>query len=328
LKLQASMLDEVSNAIIVVDKKSIVSYWNKQAEVLYKFHKSEMVGHRNSGKIIAPASLSAANEAMRQLQYEGYWRGELTMQRKDGSTFIALVSNRALLDEKGDFAGFIGVSTDITELKRIQNTLESSVHEKEVLLKEIHHRVKNNMQIISSLLHLQALQSEDPLINEVLVESQSRVRSMSMVHEKLYKSVDLSKVSLADYINELAEELLHTWTGTKLQVNRHFNLNNIELSIEQAIPCGLLLNELISNAIKHGFNRHEAGNLYIRLYNENSHVCIEVANDGTKLPETFDFKQTETLGTQLIDSLTEQLMGTIVFERDPITKFTVKFPNE
>lgn len=328
LKLQASMLDEVSNAIIVVDKNNNVSYWNKQAEVLYKFHKSEMVGHRNSGKIFAQDSLSMANEAMRKLQYEGFWRGEMTMQRKDGSTFIALVSNRALLDENGDFTGYIGVSTDITELKRIQNTLESSVHEKEVLLKEIHHRVKNNMQIISSLLHLQALQSDDALINEVLVESQSHVRTMSMVHEKLYKSVDLSKVSLADYTNELAEELLHTWTGTKLQVNRHFNLDNIELSIEQAIPCGLLLNELISNAVKHGFNRHNSGNLYIRLYSENGHVCIEVANDGSKLPESFNLKQTESLGTQLIDSLTEQLMGSIIFESEPITKFTVKFPYE
>lgn len=322
--LQASVLDQMQNAIVVLDKDRKVIYWNDSAERLYQYTAKEMMGNRVA-HLTHPQDLKTARDAASSLKDQGHWQGEVRLLRKDGSCFPALVSNRILLSAENEVIGFVGVVTDISFQKKIQNELEESLNEKEVLLKEIHHRVKNNMQVISSLLFLQSMQTEDKLIQEILIESQNRVRSMSMVHEKLYRSTNLSRIAFDDYIRELTSDQMNTWVGKDSVIQKHFDLDYVEIDIDKAIPCGLLVNELISNAMKHGFRNQLSGNIWLTLHKDNGNVIISVANDGNNLPESFTLEHTETLGMQLIDSLTRQLEGTLVFDTAPHTLFRLEF---
>jgi PAS domain S-box-containing protein len=326
LHLQSSILDQVQNAVIVLDQNSKIMFWNTYAEEIYQYTADEMIGSSRVLRLVHPSCRQKYTEAMRELVSSGTWSGELIMQRKNGGRFIALVSNRVLLNYDGEVIGYIGVITDISLQKEIQAELENSLKEKEVLLKEIHHRVKNNMQIISSLLFLQSMQSDDKLIQDILIESQNRVRSMSMVHEKLYRSHNLSKIQFDDYIEELTWDLMNTWVGNNKVISKEFNLESVQLDIDKAIPCGLLLNELISNALKHGLKNMDTGIIQISLKKSGNRYYIVIANDGNRLPENFSLDQNETLGMQLIGSLTRQLNGDLTYEREPRTTFRLTFP--
>jgi PAS domain S-box-containing protein len=326
LHLQSSILDQVQNAVIVLDQDSRIMFWNSYAEEVYQYTAEEMIGSSRVLRLVHASCREMYNDAMHELVRNGTWNGEMIMQRKDGGRFIALVSNRVLLNYEGEVIGYIGVSTDISMQKDIQAELENSLKEKEVLLKEIHHRVKNNMQIISSLLFLQSMQSDDKLIQDLLIESQNRVRSMSMVHEKLYRSHNLSRIQFDDYIEELTWDLMNTWVGNNKVISKEFELESVQLDIDKAIPCGLLLNELISNALKHGLKGMETGSIRISLKQAAGKYHILIANDGNRLPENFSLDQSETLGMQLIGSLTRQLNGNLTFDREPKTTFCLTFP--
>ncbi|MCC5925945.1 MAG: PAS domain-containing protein [Bacteroidetes bacterium] len=322
--LHASVLDQIQNGVVVLDKNQKVMYWNDAAERLYQYTAKEMMGNK-AGKLTYHEDSHIANAAVKAMIETGQWEGEIRLERKDGTCFPALVSNRKLLGDDEEVIGYIGVSTDISYLKKIQDELEESLSEKEVLLKEIHHRVKNNMQVISSLLFLQSMQTDDKLIQDILIESQNRVRSMSMVHEKLYRSTNLSRIAFDDYIIELTGDQMNTWLGKDSVVQKHFDVDYVEIDIDKAIPCGLLVNELISNAVKHGLKHQPSGNLWLSLHKNDGKVRITVGNDGNKLPEGFTLEHTDTLGMQLIDSLTRQLDGTLKYSRDPHTLFELEF---
>lgn len=323
--LQTTILEQVQDAVVVFDKNRKVIYWNPFAEKLYQYRNHEMLGTRKFSELYHPADAPVARKAIQTVMQEGFWKGEIQMIRKDGSVFTALVSNRLLLNREDEVIGYVEVSTDITHHKKTQNELEISLREKEVLLKEIHHRVKNNMQIISSLLHLQSMQYNDTIIQEALIESQNRVRSMSMVHEKLYRSTNLSRIAFDDYIRELTHELMDTWVGTNTVINNHYEMEAVEIDIDKAIPCGLLVNELISNALKHGLKDQSSGLLVIKLQRRDAEIILTVENNGAPLPENFNIDKTDTLGMQLIASLTQQLIGEISYKTKPHTIFELRF---
>ena len=322
--LHASVLDQIQNGVIVLNKDQKVIYWNDAAERLYQYTAQEMMG-KKAAKLTYPEDAAIGKAAVKYMIDTGQWEGEIRLMRKDGTHFPALVSNRILLGEDKEIIGYVGVSTDISYQKRIQDELQESVNEKEVLLKEIHHRVKNNMQVISSLLFLQSMQTDDKLIQDILIESQNRVRSMSMVHEKLYRSTNLSRIAFDDYIIELTGDQMNTWLGKDSIIQKHFDVDYVEIDIDKAIPCGLLINELISNAVKHGLKNQSTGNLWLSLHKNDGTVRITVGNDGNLLPKNFTLDHTETLGMQLIDSLTRQLDGTLTFQREPHTLFELEF---
>lgn len=319
-----SVLDQIQNGVVILDNNQRVIYWNDAAERLYQYTAREMMG-KKAAKLTYSEDAAIAKIAVKSMIEEGQWEGEIRLARKDGTYFPALVSNRILLDQNKEVIGYVGVSTDISYQKKIQRELQESLTEKEVLLKEIHHRVKNNMQVISSLLFLQSMQTEDKLIQDILIESQNRVRSMSMVHEKLYRSTNLSRIAFDDYIRELTADQMNTWLGRDSVIQKHFDVDYVEIDIDKAIPCGLLVNELISNAVKHGLKHQSSGNLWLSLHKNEGTVRITVANDGNKLPENFTLEHTETLGMQLIDSLTRQLDGKLEFKTDPHTVFELEF---
>ena len=215
----------------------------------------------------------------------------------------------------------------ILERQRAEEQLIASLQEKEMLLQEIHHRVKNNLQVISSLLSLQASYIESEEIQEIFKDSQHRVRSMALVHEKLYRSEDLARIDLAEYIRNLATFLFGSYRTTSGRITLEVQADDVFLGIDAAVPCGLMLNELISNALKHAFPDGRSGQLRVELRrNAVRQVSLTVRDNGVGLPPGFNLLETDSLGMQLVGTLADQLNGTLEIHSQGGTEFIITFP--
>jgi len=216
---------------------------------------------------------------------------------------------------------------EITERKRAEEQLKISLTEKEVLLKEVHHRVKNNLQVISSLLHLQSKQTKDPAVLGMFLESQYRVRSMALVHERLYQSEDLSGVDAAEYFRDLASYLHRSYGATSSQVSLKVDVDPVSLGIDVAIPCGLIISELVSNALKHAFPDGRRGQVLVQLHlGQGSRCALVVGDDGIGLPQDLDLEATQSLGLHLVNRLVAQIEGSIDLDKVGGTTYTITFP--
>jgi two-component system, sensor histidine kinase PdtaS len=217
------------------------------------------------------------------------------------------------------------LARDVTERHRAEQQLRSSLREKEALLREVHHRVKNNLQIISSLLHMQAAESSDPQIQTVFQESQTRVRSMALVHERLYQSGDFSGINFRDYIPAVGKDLLFSYGRTDIALS--IDAEDIHLAIDSAIPCGLIINELISNCLKHAFPHGRRGTITMELHTlGEDKVRFVVRDDGVGFPPDKNLADIRSMGIALVQGLTQQLDGTIELQRMNGTAFTLEFP--
>ncbi len=214
---------------------------------------------------------------------------------------------------------------EITERKKAQEQINSSLQEKVVLLREIHHRVKNNLQVISSLLNLQSNYIEDKKSLEIFRESQTRVRSMALIHEKLYQSKDLNKIEFAEYIHSLTKDLFSSYNVDSEKIQLRTNLEGIYLEIDTAILCGLIINELISNSLKHAFPNGKGGIVELSLINKNNLYQLILKDNGVGFPPDVDFRNTESLGLQLVTTLTDQLGGKINLVCNGWTEFNIEF---
>ncbi len=214
---------------------------------------------------------------------------------------------------------------EVSQRKLVQEQINESLKEKIVLLREIHHRVKNNLQIVSSLLNLQAGYITDKKILEVFKESQTRIRSMALIHEKLYQSRDLDKINFSDYIDSLIKDLFRTYRSQLNNVKIRCESGQIFLEIDQAILCGLIINELISNSIKHAFIDRNDGEIVVKLYNNEDNYQIMVVDNGIGFPKEIDIENTDTLGLQLITSLTSQMAGKLEITSNGGTSVQISF---
>jgi len=215
---------------------------------------------------------------------------------------------------------------EITERMRAEEQIKVSLEEKEVLLKEIHHRVKNNLQVISSLLNLQSRCVEDQSVLELFQESQNRIRSMALIHEKLYRSQDLVRIDFAEYIRNLATHLVRSYRANLGPVNLKVDANDVSLSVDAAVPCGLIINELVSNSLKYAFIDGREGEIRIELRSDRDHqLTLIVGDNGVGFPKDLDFRHTESLGMQLVNTLTNQLGGTVELHSDGGTEFKITF---
>jgi len=250
----------------------------------------------------------------------------LTGRTKAGTEFPVEISLSPLVTDQGRMV--MSIVRDITERRRAEELIQTSLREKEALLKEIHHRVKNNLQVTSSLLRLQAGAVGDPGAREMFEETENRIRSMALVHEKLYQSTNLSRIDLADYIRSLGELLSRSSAIRPENVALEVTGEAVFLEIDEAVPCGLIVNELLSNALKHAFPEHRRGRIDVRLGVEpNGWVSLNIRDDGIGLPPQFDFNRTGTLGLQLVQGLVQQIDGTIAVQpREHGAEFDVTFP--
>jgi PAS domain S-box-containing protein len=240
---------------------------------------------------------------------------------------ISWIESRLVpLEKEGVLHSILVIATNVTDKKIATDNLESSLKEKEVLIKEIHHRVKNNMQIISSLLNLQTQHvDDDQLAMDVLKESQNRVRSMAMIHEKLYQSNDFTNIKFDDYIERLISELFYSYNINQDQIKPVLNVEDVLLNIETGIPCGLIISELVSNSLKHAFPQGREGELQISLQTYDNKYELIISDDGVGFPEDLDYRNTESLGLQLVNSLVNQVNGELELHQSNGTKFKITF---
>ena len=217
------------------------------------------------------------------------------------------------------------ISTDVTEKKIATDKLKASVREKEILIQEIHHRVKNNMQIISSLLNLQSRYVEDEEAVDLLKESQNRVKSMAMIHEKLYQSADLTQINFVDYIQSLVSNLLYSYNIKSDHIKPILEVDDVNLNIETAVPCGLIISELVSNSLKYAFPDGMKGEIFVSLKVVDEWYELTIRDNGIGLPDEFDLEKIDSLGLLLVTSLTEQIDGKITIKSIKGTEFKIRF---
>ena len=226
----------------------------------------------------------------------------------------------------GQIKGIIEYVRDITERKRAEEAQQASLREKEILLKEIHHRVKNNMQVISSLLSLQSRHLDDPKAIGMFKDSQHRIRSMALVHEKLYQSKDLSRIDFRQYLENLVVYLVHSYQVDSGRVRLRLDVGDAALDINTAVPCGLIVNELVTNALKHAFPGGREGEVKVTLRTgTDGRFILTVSDNGVGMPEAVDIRKTDTLGMQLVTMLVDQLEGTLTLDAKRGTAFKVAF---
>ncbi|MFO7446352.1 MAG: histidine kinase dimerization/phosphoacceptor domain -containing protein, partial [Ignavibacteriaceae bacterium] len=226
------------------------------------------------------------------------------------------------------------LSQEIVERKKAEAKVHTSLEEKEVLLKEIHHRVKNNLQVISSLLYLQSTKVKDKETLNLFEDSQNRIKSMALIHEKLYQSKDFADINFFEYVHGLLQHLNRSYKKTGLPVKTVIDMKEINLSLDTAISCGLIVNELVTNAYKYAFppdwvSQHiQEDGLQIKIKmekgKENKYI-LTVSNNGISIPENLDIKKVNSLGLKLVSSMVQQLDGSIEISRDTGTQFKISF---
>ncbi len=259
---------------------------------------------------------------------KGHWEEEYRFQDKKGKiTWVYGVAVPSY-DANGVVNGYIGTNVDISERKRAEEEIRASLNEKEILLKEIHHRVKNNMAVISGLLKLQSHSFKDPDVIRAFSESQQRIRSMALVHEKLYNAQDLSQIDFSNYIPDLVNQIYQTYEVQREKISSKIQTNNISMGIDIAVPCGLIINELVTNAFKYAFPGEQRGEISIALSHSNNDYSLEVSDNGVGLPMDIDFQTISSFGLYLVNLLTQQLKGTIEIDRSKGTSIKITFPKE
>jgi len=241
---------------------------------------------------------------------------ETELIAKDGKVIPVILSTSVLVDEMNEDLNLVFVGSDISVQKESEKKISESLHEKNILLAEIHHRVKNNLAVISGLLQMQMWNMDDDLATKALQQSQLRIQSIALVHEKLYQNETFAEINISDFVKELVNAVGQSFNKPEQDVNLHYALDDIRMNINQAIPFSLLLNECVVNSYKHAFNGNEEGNISIKLQNNSKRVLIEIADDGHGLPESFDFENEQTLGITLIRTLVSQLQGSAHFESE------------
>ena len=313
-----TVIEGMVDAVLVLDAHGRVLDMNPAAERLVGRPRLEAVGH--------PVDRIWPEWQAGLLERDGAGSGrEVTLNHSgEPRTYDARLSSQ--FDWRGQPISYAIVLRDMTERKRAEEQVKASLQEKEVLLKEIHHRVKNNMQVVSSLISLQARLVQDPRLLDVLLDSQNRVRSMALIHEKLYQSRNLARVNFADYIHSLASYLFRSYGGRAEPIGLQVEVGEAYLDIDMAVPLGLILNELLSNALKHAFPDGRVGHVCIALgMSHHQHWTLTVGDYGAGFPEALDFRHTDSLGMQLVMTLVSQLGGAIDLERGGGTRFCITF---
>lgn len=243
----------------------------------------------------------------------------------DGTIKHIEIRAERYIEEAGAHVRVIGSTQDITEQVTAEQQLRNSLQEKEILLAEIHHRVKNNLAIISSLLQLESFQAENTIVQDILTKSQMRIQSMAAIHEKLYKEGDFNNIPFDEYVRDMLQSIRDTFGTNPENIAIKLALDDVSLNVNQALPCGLILNEMVVNAFKHAFEDRREGEIVIRLDEEDGPIRLSVTDNGVGLSRDFDNDAGDSLGFTLIKTLIKQLQATLTVESSAGTKFVIEF---
>lgn len=319
------IIESMGDALVVTDRRGTIQRVNGAALKMLGYRREEELAGKPIG-ILLPDD--AGDELFKMEEGCTFEACEARFRRTDGQTLPVSVSKAFMHDADGEIQGMVCVAGDITERMKANMQIARSLREKEVLLAEIHHRVKNNLAVISGLLQMQMWETESHSARQVLLDSQLRVQSIALVHEKLYQSDSLSHVAFDTYARELMEAIKQTYMNGDLEIELQTDLEPVNMSINQAIPCALLLNELTVNSYKHAFGDRREGEISIKVWKEEDDIMVEVRDDGRGLPEDFSLEQGQSLGMSLLDTLVQQLRGELEVHNDGGAVFRVHFPAE
>lgn len=322
-----TLAENAHDIIFIISLEDRVEYVNKFAANILGFEPEELVGKLRQNLFPMDISEKQKRSIDLAIDTQSPVRSEskLALPRCEMWLDTSIIP---LKDKKDKIFAVMGISRDVTHQKQVEDALRSSLNEKEILLKEIHHRVKNNMQIISSLINLQSNYATDEATVKMFEDSKNRIRSMALIHEKLYMSDDISMIEFSEYITNLATKLLEFYGLKSSLITLKVKSDNIILGIESAIPCGLIINELVSNSIKYAFPNERKGNITIKMNIEDEYYVLIVEDDGVGFSEGIDFLNPQTLGLQIVHTLTQQIGGTIKLENNGFTRFTIRFQNK
>ncbi|BAW31083.1 MAG TPA: PAS domain S-box protein [Methanothermobacter sp.] len=318
-----AVVETAPNGVLIFDKFGRVVEVNKRALEISGFRKEELIG--KDIKELAPRVRIDLVEIFDL--FERAIKGEKIKEKVRSFTNlkgekIYYIAYPSILRKNSEIMGLSLIIEDVTERYKAEKKIKESLMEKETLLREIHHRVKNNMQIIQSLLSLQAARMKEEETQRLLQECQGRIRAMSMVHEHLYQSETIAKINIKEYIEKLLEDLVILY---KAKIKKKLKIEKIQLDLDTAIPLGLIINELATNSIKYAFPNGK-GTITIKLTKQKNKIKLTIADDGIGLPENIKPEKTETLGLKLVNILTKQLNGKITHKTKPGTKFKITFP--
>ena len=317
------LADLLPQTVFETDVDANLTFMNKYAFEMFGYSQNDLSNGLSILELIVEEDRSLSREKIRKVIRGQVSGDEYTAQRRDNTKFPIILHSNPII-QNGIHEGFRGIIIDISELKNAEEKIVASLKEKEVLLQEIHHRVKNNMQIISSLLSLQAIHTGSEEAAEILKESRGRVKSMAMIHEKLYHSHNLSQLNIEEYLNNLVQDILRSYSGVSSRITANVDVEDVYLNIDTALPMGLLVNELISNSIKHAFPEGK-GDIDVKLELNGNEYILTVSDNGIGLPEDVDPFQASSLGLKLVVSLSIQLEGNLEVRRDGETSFILTF---
>ena len=335
-------------------------HWDEASEHLYGYTAREAIGKNLIDLIIPPEMQEDVRKAIKYMAESGQPipASELALMRKDGSR-VTVFSSHAILKKAGGGMELFCIDIDLTERNKTEEDLRvltqeletrilkrteeleqeiihritaekaimSSLNEKEILLREIHHRVKNNLQIVTSLIRLQKQKITEPGTMDILQDSESRIRSMALIHEKLYNSNDLTAIDFSDYIRSLSSSLINAYNADQSRIRLVIDVKDLSLDINRAIPAGLIMNELISNSLKHACPGDRTGVITITGRCNTDCIFLSVQDNGVGLPKGMDWRNTSTLGLHLVITLIKQVGGSIELNRSEGTTFEMSIPS-
>jgi len=329
IRLQARMLDAVGDAVIAVDTSHRILFWNEAATRMFGWKPEEVLGLNEAEVVVPVLSEKDVRRRSAQLDRGESWSGEYQVHHRDGHKFYVHRIDSPLFDADGNIIANISASHDISEQKQADERLVASLHEKEVMLREIHHRVKNNLQLMSGLLDMNRMRTADESTQGMLTDMMLKIQTMAQIHERLYESKHLGKIDLTGQIRDQVSGLSEIFSHTGHMIHCKINPAEIFLPVDQALPCALAVNEILSNAYKHAFRGREHGTVEITAVRVNSHIRIMVCDDGIGLPAHFDISEINSLGFKLIRTLVQhQLHGSLTWKSRNGTRICFEFPVE
>jgi PAS domain S-box-containing protein len=322
----AHLVESSADAIFAMSLEGTIESWNAAARKIFGYSPEEVVG-RSSGMLVPEQGGSELQGLLNTLRDgANAVHHQLKYRRKDGTLFDAAVAMSAIVDNAGRIVGLSKVVRDISDQKLAEQRMLQSLREKEVLLREIHHRVKNNLQVISSLLNLQMERVANPAARQALTESQSRIRSMALVHSLLYRAKDLAHIDFLEYLRTVVQSLVMTYGAEPSTIEATVSGAPVQLDIDRAISCGLIVTELVTNALRHAFPHHRHGRIDVEVVSDADQVKLAVRDDGIGLPREAQHGTVPSFGLQIARTLTQQLDGTIELVVDRGTAAYVTFP--
>lgn len=319
-------IEQSPNSIVITDSNGDIEYVNPFFTELTGYTLEDVIG-RNPRILQSGETMPETYENMwKTIAEGGVWQGEFRNRKKNGEFYWESVSIGPITDEGGKITHYIAIKQDITDNKNNDIRLKESLQEKETMLKEIHHRVKNNLQIISSLLNMQADRYRNPEAIEAINTSRNRVKAMAIVHENLYRSSDLAKTKMDSYINSLIANIYSVYGVSTERIAFSCSTSGIVFGLDTIIPLGLIINEAISNSLKHAFPDGRGGEIQVELSeNSGSNFLLRIKDDGIGVPKGFRTETADSLGMILITGLASQLEGSAKLENKNGTELKIRF---